>query len=214
MRDVWIIGAHSTAFAKRPDRSFKHLTRETYLGVLADAGLADRATTISDGLVRELPHAHLRAGWHPRSGEHGRARGRRPCSRCRVPIINVEGACATASMALHGAVKDIRSGDAEVSLALGRGEDLSARRRARSCRAGRDVRVPHRSGFDNFDQPRLVAEYEKAAAFAGCTFEVGPGRTMFMDTYAVTGRGPHAPATARRRPRSPRARPRTTTTGR
>ena len=41
MRDVWIIGAHSTAFAKRPESTFKDLTRETYLGVLADAGLGD-----------------------------------------------------------------------------------------------------------------------------------------------------------------------------
>ena len=36
-----------------------------------------------------------------------------------MPIVNVEGACATASMALHRAAKDIRAGDAEASLAIG-----------------------------------------------------------------------------------------------
>ena len=39
MRDVYIIGAFSTAFGKKPDASFKGLTREAYLGLLADAGL-------------------------------------------------------------------------------------------------------------------------------------------------------------------------------
>ena len=57
--------------------------------------------------------------------------------------------------------------------------------RRRIPRCGPEMFAAYRSGFDNFDEPRLVAEYEKAAAFAGCTFEAGPGRTMFMDTYAV-----------------------------
>ena len=39
MPDVYILGAHSTPFGKRPADTFRDLTRETYLGVLADAGL-------------------------------------------------------------------------------------------------------------------------------------------------------------------------------
>jgi acetyl-CoA acetyltransferase len=182
MRDVWIIGAHSTAFAKRPDASFKDLTRETYLGVLADADLGsgdDIATAwFGNCLMHTFGQGGIRGqvstvelvdeGLFPR----------------RVPIINVEGACATASMALHGAVKDIRSGDAEVSLAWG--VEKTYRRGAEEDPAVREeMFAAYRSGFDNFDEPRLVSEYEKAAAFAGCTFEAGPGRTMFMDTYAV-----------------------------
>ena len=102
----------------------------------------------------------------------------------RVPIINVEGACATASMALHGAVKDIRSGDAEVSLAMG--VEKTYRAGADQDPAVREQMFDaYRAGIDNFDEARLVAEYEKLAAFAGCSFERGPGRTMFMDTYAI-----------------------------
>ena len=37
----------------------------------------------------------------------------------RVPVMNVEGACATASMALHSAYKDIKSGESDLVLALG-----------------------------------------------------------------------------------------------
>ena len=39
MRDVYVLGTSCTAFGKRPDASFKTLTREAYLDVLADAGL-------------------------------------------------------------------------------------------------------------------------------------------------------------------------------
>ena len=37
----------------------------------------------------------------------------------RVPVTNVEGGCASGSLAFNGAWKDIVSGSAEVSLALG-----------------------------------------------------------------------------------------------
>ena len=40
MPDVYILGAYSTPFGKRPADTFRDLTRETYLGVLADAGAA------------------------------------------------------------------------------------------------------------------------------------------------------------------------------
>ena len=40
MRDAWIIGVSCTPFGKRPDAGFKDLSREAYLAVLADAGLA------------------------------------------------------------------------------------------------------------------------------------------------------------------------------
>ena len=41
MQDVFVIGSHSTSFGKKPDQSFKDLTRETYMGLLGDSGLAN-----------------------------------------------------------------------------------------------------------------------------------------------------------------------------
>ena len=38
MRDVYIIGTHATPFRKWPDKSYKDLTRDAYLGALADTG--------------------------------------------------------------------------------------------------------------------------------------------------------------------------------
>ena len=182
MRDVWIIGTHSTAFAKRPESSFKDLTRETYLGVLADAGLGDGDDIATAWFGNCLMHTWGQGGIRGQVSTIELVdEGLFPR---RVPIINVEGACATASMALHGAVKDIRSGDAEVSLAMG--VEKTYRPGAEHDPAVREEMFDaYRSGIDNFDEARLVAEYEKLAAYAGCSFERGPGRTMFMDTYAI-----------------------------
>ena len=43
MADAWLIGAFSTPFGKKADHSYKDLTREASLGVLADAGMDDGA---------------------------------------------------------------------------------------------------------------------------------------------------------------------------
>ncbi len=101
MRDAYIIGTHSTRFQKWPDKSFKDLTREAYLGALGDADMADGGD--------------IEFAWFGNCGMwlqgQGSIRGQvcfTPLVRDRlfperVPIVNVEGACATAAMALHGA---------------------------------------------------------------------------------------------------------------
>jgi acetyl-CoA acetyltransferase len=117
MTNVWIIGAHSTAFARRPDDSLKSLARETYLGVLSDVGMTDGSEIGTAWFGNCLMHT-----W----GQGG-VRGQTCFVEMvdeglfpeRVPFTNVEGACATASMALHGAVKDILSGETHASLAIG-----------------------------------------------------------------------------------------------
>ena len=38
---AYIIGVSCTPFAKSPEKTFRDLTQQAYLGVLADAGLAD-----------------------------------------------------------------------------------------------------------------------------------------------------------------------------
>jgi acetyl-CoA acetyltransferase len=101
--------------------------------------------------------------------------------RQRVPVTNVESACATGSVALHGAIKDIRSGETDVALAVGVEkmvlDDAAA--------AGTDVFTLLEGSTDNLDRSRLEAVYRDAAEDVGATFETGPGRSMFMDTYAV-----------------------------
>ena len=177
MRDVFILGASCTAFGKQPEKSFKDLMRDAYLAVLQDAGLA-RGDAIANawfgncgmgsfgqrnirGQVCFTPL--VREGLFPE----------------RVPMINVEGGCATASMAFHGAWKDILSGTCELSLAIGV-EKIFVKdepRRAQEIFEG---------GIDQLDPQEWIAYYERAGARSGKSFDIkGGGGTVFMDTYAM-----------------------------
>ena len=173
---VYVIGAYSTPFQKWLDKSMKALTRDTYLGVLADAGMVDGRDiefawygscamgTLWDqdiirGHVSMMPL--VEEGLFPE----------------RVPIVNVEGACATASMAFHTAWKDILSGQSEVSLAMGVDKFYHPEMER--------VLVAYEHGIDRGDKDRLVAEYQDIATECGREFNLGPGHTVFMDTYAM-----------------------------
>ncbi|HKK22100.1 MAG TPA: thiolase family protein [Pseudohaliea sp.] len=176
MSDIYLVGAFSTAFGKRPDRTVKDLAREAYLGVLADAGLDDGGT--------------IESCWFGNCGmwveEQGSIRGQvclTPLVREglfpeRVPVVNVEGGCATASMALNGAWKDIAAGTADTVLALGVEKTFYPDAPARSARL-------FEGGIDQYDKDEWRAYYAAAGEAAGKAFEPGPDRSIFMDTYAM-----------------------------
>lgn len=174
--DVYVIGSYSTRFKKWLDHSMKDLTRETYLGVLEDARMKDGKdiefawfSNCAMGVLWDQHNIRGQVCMSPLVEE-----GLFPE---RVPIINVEGACASASMALHGAWKDILSRQCDVSLAIGVDKfyhsDLEK------------VLLAYENGIDRHDKDRLIAEYSAVAGECGREFEMGPGHTVFMDTYAM-----------------------------
>ncbi|MDF1733592.1 MULTISPECIES: thiolase family protein [unclassified Minwuia] len=177
MTDAYIIGSFSTRFQKWPDKSFKDLTREAYLGALADAGMENGDD--------------IEFGWFGNCGmwlhnDQGSIRGQvcftplvnEGLFPARVPMVNVEGACATASMALHGAWKDILSGQTDVSLAIGVEKIWIPDEPEKIQRS-------FYAGIDNFDPEEWQEYYRNAGEEAGKSFETGPDRTVFMDTYAM-----------------------------
>ncbi|MCG8690361.1 MAG: thiolase family protein, partial [Minwuiales bacterium] len=157
------------------DKTFKDLTRETYLGVLADAGMENGDD--------------IEFGWFGNCGMWLQGQGSIRGQVCftplvreglfpeRVPMVNVEGACATASMALHGAWKDVLSGQTDVSLAVGVEKVHNP-----------DPEVVSKSfyaGIDVFDTDEWESYYKDAGEQSGKPFEPGADRTIFMDTYAM-----------------------------
>jgi acetyl-CoA acetyltransferase len=97
----------------------------------------------------------------------------------RVPLINVEGGCATASMAFHGAYKDILSGEAELSLAIGVEKTFFPGDATRTLEI-------FEGGIDQFDPQEWQAYYRDAGERSGKPFQVNAGGgTLFMDTYAM-----------------------------
>jgi acetyl-CoA acetyltransferase len=93
-------------------------------------------------------------------------------------MINVEGGCASASMALHGAWKDVLAGQSRLSLAIGV-EKTYVPDDPEAQMAG------FQGGIDNLDPDEWRDYYRAAGEKAGKPFEEGPGRTIFMDTYAM-----------------------------
>lgn len=176
MQDVYIIGTHSTPFAKYPEKSFKDLARETYLGVLADAGLENG----DDIEFAWFGNCGMGSWGQPN------VRGqvcftplvREDLFPERVPMVNVEGACATASMALHGAWKDVLSGQTDVSLAVGVEKTFIPDEPEKTF-------ALFAGGIDQLDPQEWHDHYAAAGDKAGKPFETGPGRTVFMDTYAM-----------------------------
>jgi acetyl-CoA acetyltransferase len=177
MSDVYVIGVSCTPFAKRPDASFKDLAREAYEAVLRDAGLDDGGRIESSwfgncGMDKfGQPNIRGQVCFTPLVRE-----GRFPE---RVPMVNVEGGCATASMAFQGAWKDVLSGQAGVSLAIGVEKTFVEGDPART-------QAIFAGGIDQLDPQEWHDYYRRAGEAAGKPFEPGAGGgTVFMDTYAM-----------------------------
>jgi acetyl-CoA acetyltransferase len=173
---VYIIGAYTTPFQKWPDKTGKELTRDALLGAVKDAGMTDGGAIESSyfsncgmGIIwdQDLLRGHsmfapmVEEGLFPE----------------RVPLVNVEGGCASGSIAVHLAWKDILSGVHDVSLALGMDkfyhDDMER------------VMTAFNHGIDREEKERFIQEYQTVADECGQTFKFGPERSIFMDTYAM-----------------------------
>lgn len=176
MRDVYVIGAYTTQFKKHPDKSFHDLAREAYLGCLADAGMKDG---------RDIETGWLGNCGMPFWGQNS-IRGQALFQPLveeglfpeRVPMFNVENACATASTAFQGAWKDVLAGTNELTFAIGIEKLFSPEDPSRTASI-------FGQGYITTQHDRLVEEMTRVGELTGNTFETGPDRTIFMDTYAM-----------------------------
>ena len=181
MPDAYLIATSCTRFGKQPDASFKDLTRQAYLAVLADAALDD------GGAIDNAWFGNCGMGSWGQRNIRGQVcftplvrEGRFPE---RVPIINVEGGCATASMALHGAWKDVLSGTAQLSLAIGVEKTFTPDSVADAAARTQEI---FDGGIDRLDPDDWLAYYSAAGQACGKPFSPqNAGGTLFMDTYAM-----------------------------
>ena len=176
---VYVLGTWCSPFRRWPDAGFKELTRQAYLGAAADAGLADPAV--------------IEAAWFGNCVMHywGQplVRGnvsfiplvREGLFRDRAPVVNVEGACATGSLALSGAYKEIRAGDAEVTVAVGVEKLYDPADPAA-------ILPEFGKGADQLDPQEWLAHYAAIGERLGRPFEPAPDRSIAMDTYSMQAR--------------------------
>jgi acetyl-CoA acetyltransferase len=165
-----IAGVGMTRFMKYPDRGLKELGTEAVRAAVADAGLelgdlqAAYVGNCAAGLV---------------TGQES-IRGQVILSTIgvgKIPIINVENACASGSTALLQACAMVSAGLYDVVLALGV-EKLSHPDKTRSFAAF--------AGAMDVDELKQMLESLNQAAQSGGG--AGQNRSMFMDVYASAAR--------------------------
>jgi acetyl-CoA acetyltransferase len=169
--DAVIAGVGMTRFAKHHDRGLKDLGAEAVTAATADAGLD----------LAELEAAYVgncAAGLV--TGQES-VRGQvvlSPLGVGKIPIINVENACASGSTALYQACAMVTAGLHDVVLALGV-EKLTHPDKMRSFAAF--------AGAMDVDE---LEEMLAALADGEASGEGGAGenRSMFMDVYAMAAR--------------------------
>lgn len=176
---VYVIGTCSTAFGRWPERSFKDLTREAYLGAIGDAGLSDpgivEAAWFGNCFMHHWGQPHVRGNvcFIPLVREG--------LFRDRAPIFNVEGACATGSLALAGARNAILAGDVDVAIAVGV-EKLCDPANPRA------ILAEFGKGTDQFDPQEWRSHYAEIGERLGQPFVESPDRSLAMDTYSMQAR--------------------------
>ena len=109
---VWVAGVGMTAFGVRPEASVKDLTRDAVTEALSDAGaeLGDVEAAYFGNTCQDVLEGQVVVAGQMALRSMGFE---------RIPVVNVENACATGATALHQAVLHVRSGAGDVVLAVG-----------------------------------------------------------------------------------------------
>ena len=167
---VYIAGISMTNFGVCPDKSIKDLTREAVTEALADANAAigDIGAAFFGNVGQGLFEGQITIPGQVALRSMGFE---------RIPIYNVENACATGTTAVNLAVNALRAGVTDVALAVGAEkmniDDMSK------------VMASFEGGFDVHDKEAVYQLLEELGGAA----DGGSGhRTAFMEIYAAMAR--------------------------
>lgn len=172
-RSVFVAGVGMTPFGVHRELSVKQIAAMALDEALADAG-ADKA---------DLQAAYFgNATQGALQGQHA-IRGQvvlRSLGVEAIPVVNVENACATGSTALHLAAQHIRSGAADIVLALG-AEKMAIEDKARAL-------ALFDSGWDIGQPEANLRELSGGLFDTAGMLDGGRRRSLFMDLYAMMTR--------------------------
>jgi len=175
--DAVIAGVGMTTFAKHLETGLKALGAEAVQAAASDAGIA--LGDLDAAFVGNAA-AGLITGQESIRGEVVL----RSIGVGRIPVVNVENACASASTALHQAAAMVTAGIYDVVLALGV-EKLYCEDKTKTFAAFTGaVDVEMLQGI----MAALRANAEQGGAKSGSS-GAGEKRSMFMDLYAAVARG-------------------------
>ena len=175
MESIYVAGVGMTPFGRHRQWSVKDLTRQAVTAALQDAGCD--ASLLQAAYFSNATQGHM-DGQHMVRGQLAlRAMGVQG-----IPVVNVENACASASTALHMAVQHVRSGAADIVLAVG-AEKMCIDDKARMFAAFDGAWDVHDT---EAGKERLLAMGHGIAPHPGS--QSPRPYSLFMDIYAAMGR--------------------------
>jgi len=171
MREVALVGAGMTRFAKHLDKGMKELSREAIEAALKSAGIESHAL---EAVAVGNAMAGLITGQECIRGQVVL----REMGIGGIPVINTENACASAATAFHLAWLYVASGMYDVVLALGMEKLYHEDKKKSFAAIG--------SAIDVELMQKTLADMKKATQEKGGG--AGKSRSMFMDFYAEFAR--------------------------
>jgi len=130
--DVWILGIRMTKFGKHTDKDTVDLAAEAAMGALADGGVSMKEMGV-------LAAGNLMGG----AGGIGQQL-QKQIGQTGIPVYNVANACATGATALRVAYMAVKSGEADMGMAVGVEKLAGAGLLAGGARKGDDTTwTPH-----------------------------------------------------------------------
>jgi len=175
MENVYVIGVGVTPFGKLANHSVKDLTRLSVESALKDAGCD--SGELESAFFANAVQGHMEGQQMIRGQIALREMGIQ-----RIPVVNLENACASASSAFNLAVNFLRAGAGDVALAVG-AEKMYSEDRERMFGA-----------FDSAWDISCADAISERLVKLGEGVEVPPGTTsprpysVFMDVYAAFAR--------------------------
>lgn len=167
--NVYVIGAAMTRFGKHPERGLKSLAAEAISAALKDAGLEPgsvEAAYMGNAAASVITGQVLIPG---QTALRGMGIG-------RIPVVNVENACATSATAFQQAVEMVRLGAYDVVLVAGF-EKLYHEDKARTF-----------SVFKGAVDVEALDQVLAGVKASGGDADRGRQRSLFMDLYARMAR--------------------------
>jgi len=185
VNDVYVIGSYSTQFKRWPEKTIQDLVRMAYSGTLQDSGI--EAKDIGFTWFSNCGWGHRLAPTENSRGMLGQMNVRGQAALAplvneglfprRTPIISVEGACASGSLAFHGACKDILSEQVDVSLSIGVEKTFYPEHMEK-------VIEMFIGGTDTSRVEELFKMHATLGAQTGKEWSISPSHSLFMDIYA------------------------------
>jgi acetyl-CoA acetyltransferase len=172
METIYVCGVGHTPFGRHLEKSVKDLTREAVSFALDDAGA--EIAQIEAAYFASATTGALQ-GQHSIAGQIAL----RNMGFQRIPMFNLENACASGSSAFQLATHYIRSGEGDIALAVGV-EKMYVEDKARMLAV-----------FDSGWDVETVDRNQRTLLALGEGVEVPPGgdsdkpRSVFMDVYAA-----------------------------